>query len=161
MASDTVTVSYDITVGDVMRAAAAAARRSRGTVILGILTTLVCATGLFLLGDLVSAVGVVVGISMATGWLTALLVWRQARTKIGPDGMNETMVASPTGLRFHSDRHDDRQTWGDYRRLDDAGGFYLLEGTKGAIQVIPKRAFEPAQLEAFARLLEHAGLTGR
>lgn len=161
MADDAVTVNYDITVGDVMRAAAAASRRSRATVILGIATTLVCASGLFLLGDIISAVGVLVGIAIATGWLTAALVWRQAQTKIGPNGMNETMIASPAGLRFHSDRHDDRMTWGDYRRLDDAGGFFLLEATQGAIQVVPKRAFEPAQLETFTRLLEHAGLAAR
>jgi hypothetical protein len=157
--ADAVTVTYRITVNDVMRASAAAARRSRGTQFLGVLTTAVCAAGLIFLGDLLSIAGVAIGLGIATGWIMAPLVWRPARARYGPEGTTETMVANASGVRFRTDQYDDRQPWTAYRRVDDAGGYYLLDDATGLVRVVPRHAFQPDRLATFQRLLADAGLT--
>jgi YcxB-like protein len=159
--ADAVTVTYRIAVDDVMRASAAAARRSRGTQFLGVLTTAVCAAGLIFLGDLLSIAGVAIGLGIATGWIMAPLVWRPARARYGPDGAMETMVANASGVRFRTGQRDDRQPWTAYRRVDDAGGYYLLDDATGVAQVLPKGAFKPDELATFQRLLAAANLTSR
>lgn len=161
MPADAVTVTYRITVNDVMRASAAAARRSRGTQFLGVLTTAVCAAGLIFLGDLLSIVGVAIGLGIATGWIMAPLVWRQARARFGADGARETMIANASGVRFRTDQHDDRQPWTAFRRVDDAGGYYLLDDATGVAKVLPKGAFKRDELATFQRLLDAAALTPR
>lgn len=161
MPADAVTVTYRITENDVMRASAAAARRSRGTQFLGVLTTAVCAAAVIFFGDLLSIAGVAIGLGIATGWIMAPLVWRQARARFGADGASETMVANASGVRFRTDQHDDRQPWTAYRRVDDAGGYYLFDDKTGVVRVLPKSAFKPDELATFQRLMAAADLTPR
>ncbi len=155
---DVVEVTYHVTMSDMLRGSTAAARRSWFTQVLGIAVVVVCGAAVILLGDLISIIGVVLGIGLITGWIMAPFVWRMARTRIGPEGLDETMTADDEGIRFHSAISDDRRPWSSIQRADEVGAFLVLDAGKGIIHILPTRAFTPSQRGTFYRLLERRGL---
>ena len=77
---DSLTVTYRMTVGEAVRATVGLARRSLGIRLLGLFTIAITALAA-LSGDLISFVGIAIGVALVTGWAVAPFAWWQFRKR--------------------------------------------------------------------------------
>jgi hypothetical protein len=109
-------------------------------------------------GDLLSIIGVVIGLGLVTGWVAAPLAWWQFRGRPDLGGAETTLTLDEGGTHFDSPFMHGGEPWSSYRRVHDIGGCFLFDNMAGGITVVPKRAFSPDQLRSVYRLLDRHGL---
>ena len=78
LSTDAVRSPYGLTVGEAVQATVGLTRRSTAIRLLGLLTIVVEALAA-LAGDVLSIIGVIIGLGLVTGWVAALLAWWQFR----------------------------------------------------------------------------------
>ena len=155
--ADALTVTYRMTVGEAVRAAVGLARRSMGIRLLGLFTVAITAIAA-LAGDLISLVGVAIGLAMVTGWAVAPIAWWQFRKRRDLVGADTTLTVDEAGLGIDSSFTHGRATWDNYRKVHDVAGCLLFDNAAGGSLIVPKRAFTATQLGTVYRLLDHHGL---
>ena len=154
---DPVTVSYGLTQREVVGASVSMARRSTGIRVLGLLVIVI--TGIaVLMGDLLSVLGLLLGLALATGWAVAPFAWWQFRKRPDLIGATTNLTADASGIEIDSPLAHGHMAWSTFRRVHDAGGCLLLDSAAGSVMVVPKRAFSPSELATVYRLLDRNGL---
>ena len=157
LSGDRVTVSYGLTRGEVVGASVSMARRSIGIRLLGLFV--VAITGIaVLMGDLLSVLGLLIGLALATGWAVAPFAWWQFRKRPDLIGATTNLTADESGIEIDSPLAQGHVAWSTFRRVHDAGGCLLFDSAAGSVMVVPKRAFSPSELAAVYRLLDRNGL---
>jgi ADP-ribose pyrophosphatase len=156
-AGASVTVSYGLTQREVIGASVSMARRSTGIRLLGLFV--VAITGIaVLMGDLLSVLGLLIGLALATGWAVAPFAWWQFRKRPDLIGAKTNLTADESGIEIDSPLAQGHVAWSTFRRVHDAGGCLLFDSAAGSVMVVPKRAFSPSELAAVYRLLDRNGL---
>jgi ADP-ribose pyrophosphatase len=154
---DPVTVSYGLTQREVVGASVSMARRSTGIRLLGLFV--IAITGIaVLMGDLLSVVGLLIGLALATGLAVAPFAWWQFRKRPDLIGATTNLTADAGGMEIDSPLAQGHVAWSTFRRVHDAGGCLLFDSAAGSVMVVPKRAFSPSELAALYRLLDRNGL---
>jgi len=154
---ESVTVTYQITVGEAVRAGVGLVRRSIGMRVLGIVA-IVISTIAALIGDPSSIAGVIVGLALITGWGSAPFFWWQFRKRPDLVGADTKLTFDEAGVELDDPFTTGRTTWANYRKVHDVAGCFLFDNAVGTFLVVPKRAFSPAQLAVLYRLLDRNGL---
>ena len=155
--SDAVTVSYGLTQREVVGAAVSMARGSTGIRVLGLFV--VAITGIaVLMGDLLSVLGLLIGLALVTGWAVAPFAWWQFRKRSDLIGAATNLTADVGGLEIDSPLAQGHMAWSTFRRVRDAGGSLLFDTAAGSVMIVPKRAFSPSELGSVYRLLDRNGL---
>jgi 8-oxo-dGTP pyrophosphatase MutT (NUDIX family) len=154
---DALTVTYQLTVGEAVRAVVGLARRSIGIRLLGLFTIVITAIAA-LMGDLISLVGVGIGVAMVTGWAVAPIAWWQFHKRPDLVGAHTTLTVDEGGLVIDDAFTRGRTTWNNYRKVHDVAGCLLFDNAAGSSLVVPKRAFSDSQLGILYRLLDRHGL---
>jgi 8-oxo-dGTP pyrophosphatase MutT (NUDIX family) len=154
---DAVTVSYGLTQREVVGAAVSMARGSLGIRLLGLLV--IAITGIaVLMGDLLSVLGLLLGLALVTGWAVAPFAWWQFRKRPDLIGATTNLTADAAGMEIDSPLAQGHMAWSTFRRVRDAGGSLLFDTAAGSVMIVPKRAFSPSELGAVYRLLDRNGL---
>jgi ADP-ribose pyrophosphatase len=154
---DPVTVSYGLTQREVVGASVSMARRSTGIRLLGLFV--IAITGIaVLMGDLLSVVGLLIGLALATGLAVAPFAWWQFRKRPDLIGATTNLTADAGGMEIDSPLAQGHVAWSTFRRVHDVGGCLLFDSAAGSVMVVPKRAFSPSELAAVYRLLDRNGL---
>jgi len=148
---------YRTTRGDHLRAAMAAGRRSDSLFAIGV-ALLVPAIGSLLVGDPISfAIWSLVGLSCLTGIFNVPFAWWALRSRPDLVGQEVEDVIDAHGIVETTPKTNARADWSLYREVfESSDAFHLSTGS--GYGFIPKRAFEPAEIEAFRRLLNDHGL---
>ena len=154
---EAVTVVYQMTTGEAVRASVGLARRSTGIRLFGVVTIALAGFGV-LLGDLLSVVGVLLGVAIATGWAIAPLSWWQFRKRPDLIGAETTLTFDEGGAEIVSAFGRGRTAWSMFRKVQDVAGFFLFDNDAGVSMVVPKRAFTASELGVVYRLLDRNGL---
>ncbi len=156
-AGESVTVTYRMTMGEVLRATVGLSRRSNIARIFGLLMVALSIVPV-LNGDLVSVVFLALGLAIATGWFTAPFAWWMFRKRPDRIGADTTLTADDDGIGMGSDFAKGRTAWSTFRKIHDVADCLLFDTAAGVSMVVPKRAFSDAQLAVVYRLLDRNGL---
>jgi ADP-ribose pyrophosphatase len=154
---DAVTVSYGLTQREVVGAAVSMARGSTGIRLLGLFVVVITSMAV-LAGDLLSVLGLVVGVALVTGWAVAPFAWWQFRKRPDLIGATTNLTADASGIEIDSPLAQGHMAWSTFRRVRDAGGSLLFDTAAGSVMIVPKRAFSPSELGSVYRLLDRNGL---
>ena len=156
-AGDSITATYRVTLGEVVRATVGLARRSMWVRLLGLF--MIAITGIAALsGDPFALVGVAVGLAIATGWALAPFAWWQFRQRPDLFGAETTLTVDEGGLDVEGPFIQGHTNWNTYRKVHDVAGCFLFDNAAGVSLIVPKRAFSPSQLGVMYRLLDRRGL---
>lgn len=150
---DSVTVTYRMSMAELLRATVALTRRSTLTRVFGLLMIVVAIVPI-MNGDLVSLVFLVLGLAIASGWFAAPFGWWMFRKRPDVIGADTTITLDEQGVEMASQFGRGRSAWSAYRKAHDVGDYLLFDTEAGVSLVVPKRAFSPSQLGAVYRLLE-------
>lgn len=150
---DSVTVTYQMTLGEVVRAVVGLTGRSIGTRLFGFLMVAVTIIPV-LSGDLLSILFLAMGASIATGWFAAPIAWWQFRKRPDLLGADTTLSVDEEGVDVDSPFMQGRMTWSTYRKVHDVADCLLFDNAAGSVMIVPKRAFSPSQLGIVYRLLD-------
>jgi ADP-ribose pyrophosphatase len=156
-AGDSVTVTYRLTMREVIRANVGLAGRSVFARVLGLLMVALAIVPV-LDGDLVSIVFLGVGAAIATGWFAAPIAWWMFRKRPDLVEADTTLTADEHGIETATPFGGGRIEWSTYRKAHDVAGCLLFDTAAGVSMVVPKRAFSPSQLGVLYRLLDRNGL---
>lgn len=143
--------------GDILWNATALMRRSPLSLVLG---TFMVATGAVAvaLGDLVSLLILLVGLSFLSGVFVAPFTWWSIRQRKDLVLAPADIEATAQGLSMTSSMASSRQAWSFYRRARETRHAFLLEIGTGSVVLLTKRDIAPADVQAFRVLLVQAGL---
>ena len=156
-AGDSVTVTYQLTMREVIRATVGLAGRSVFARILGLLMVVLAIVPV-LAGDLVSLAFLGVGATVATGWFAAPIAWWMFRKRPDLVAADTTLTADELGIETATPFGGGRIEWGTFRKAHDVAGCLLFDTAAGVSMVVPKRAFSASQLGVLYRLLDRHGL---
>jgi ADP-ribose pyrophosphatase len=154
---ESVTVTYRMSMVELLRATVALTRRSTFVRLFGLLM-LVVAIVLLMNGESVSVIFLVSGLAIASGWFAAPFAWWLFRKRPDLVGADTTLTMDEEGIELASRFGRGRSAWSAYRRAHDVGDYLLLDTEAGVGMVVPKRAFSDTQLGVVYRLLDRHGL---
>jgi ADP-ribose pyrophosphatase len=154
---DSVTATYRMTMGEVIRATVGLARRSIGARFLGLLMIVVTIVPI-LNGDLLSLPFLLFGAAIATGWFAAPIAWWMFRKRPDLVGAETTLTFDGQGIEVASPFAQGRTAWSTYSKVHDVADCFLFDNAAGVSMVVPKRAFSASQLGVVYRLLDGNGL---
>lgn len=150
--------TYRMTLREVVLAHVEAGRRSKFMTVSGLIVGGLGVFGVLSFGDPVSALGVLLGVGFVTGWFVAPFAWYQGRRRPDLIAAEWRLTADERGLQLESPMLSGLNTWSVFRVAHETGRFFFFDTASGLNMVIPKRAFEPADLATFLRLLDRHGL---
>jgi ADP-ribose pyrophosphatase len=155
-----VEVDYRMTMAQWLRATAALGRRSRSSLVFGVVALLGAFGYAFLLdGPLLALLLTIAGVALITGWFSAPFIWFYARRR--PD-----LFDAP--IRFRADRRgievvapfgSGRNDWPVFRQIRRSGGFLFFGSGAGAEVYVPLSAFDDDDLRVLELLAAEHGLT--
>jgi ADP-ribose pyrophosphatase len=156
VAPSSVRVSFTPQLPELIQAGMVAARRSRAAQVIGLLSL---AGGIALLAigaGPTSLINIVLGVVILTGAIQVpiALFWYRVRRDLIATPIE--MAASADGIDYRTALATSHLKWPTFKRLRETGRFFFLE-TGIQVFYIPKRAFDPAQLSAFRKLVADAG----
>jgi ADP-ribose pyrophosphatase len=154
---ESVTVTYRMTMGEVIRATVGLSSRSLTARILGLLMVAVAIVPI-LNGDVLSVVFLLIGIALATGWFSAPFAWWMFRKRPDLIGADTTLTIDGDGIEIASPFARGRNAWSAFRKVHDVADCFLFDTAAGVSMVVPKRALSPTQLGVVYRLLDGNGL---
>ena len=154
---ESVTVTYRMTMVELLRATVALTRRSNVVRLFGLLM-LVAAIVLLMNGEFVSVMFLVSGLAIASGWFAAPFAWWLFRKRPDLVGADTTVTMDEEGIEVASRFGRGRSAWSAYRKAHDVGDYLLLDTEAGVGMVVPKGAFSATQLGVVYRLLDRHGL---
>ncbi len=154
---ESVTVTYRMTMGEMLRASVGLARRSILVRVFGLLMVAVAIVPV-MNGDVISLVFLVLGLAIATGWFTAPFAWWMFRKRPDLVGADTTLTVDDEGIGSGSDFGRGRTAWSTFRKVHDVADCFLFDTAAGVSMIVPKRAFTDAQLAVVYRLLDRNGL---
>ncbi len=154
---DSITVTYRLTLGEIVRAVVGLSARSVGVRLIGFLVVALTIVPV-LDGDLASIVFLALGASLVTGWFAAPFAWWQFRKRPDLVEADTTLTLDGDGLRMETPFSNARTAWSTFRKVHDVAGFLLFDNGAGISVVIPKRAFTGSQLGVVHRLLDRSGI---
>ncbi len=154
---DSVTVTYRMTMGEVLRATVGLSRRSNIVRFFGLLMVALAIVPV-MNGDLVSLVFLALGLAIATGWFAAPFAWWMFRKRPDLIGADTTLTVDDAGIGMGSDFAKGRTAWSTFRKVHDVADCFLFDTTAGVSMVVPKRAFSDSELAVVYRLLDRNGL---
>jgi len=154
---ESVTVTYRMTMVELLRATVALTRRSNVVRLFGLLM-LVAAIVLLMSGEFVSVMFLVSGLAIASGWFAAPFAWWLFRKRPDLVGADTTVTMDEEGIEVASRFGRGRSAWSAYRKAHDVGDYLLLDTEAGVGMIVPKGAFSATQLGVVYRLLDRHGL---
>ena len=132
-------------------------RRSAPSLVIGTFMT-ASAVVAIVLGDRLSFLWLVLGISILTGLFAVPIVWwvihRRRDLILAPVDVE----ANADGITITSSQASAHQEWSVYRRVRETSRAFLLDTGVGTAVLLTKRGIEPAEIEAFRSLLARAGI---
>jgi ADP-ribose pyrophosphatase len=156
---DVAIASYSLTLGEFVSANVVAARRSKGTLVVGGLLLLLGLGTTLLTGELLLNIPpIVFGLAFVTGWFAAPIAWWQGRKRRDLLEAPALVRLDASGLTSRMTTAESHHAWSTFRHVHDRGGFFFLDTDAGTNIVIPKRAFSPTDLATVYRLLDRNGL---
>jgi hypothetical protein len=157
-AGDVARATYRMTLRETVLANVQGTRRSNLMRATGAGMVVLASVGALTVGDPVSVVMIVVGLSIVTGWFASPFVWYQARRRPDLVGAEWRLTADDNGLRVASAQVNGSNLWSAFRVVHETREFFFLDTNSGLNLVIPKRVFSPTDLASFYRLLGGHGL---
>ncbi len=154
---ESVTVTYRMTMGEVLRATVGLSRRSNIVRLFGLLMVVLAIVPV-MNGDLVSLIFLALGLAIATGWFIAPFAWWMFRKRPDLVGADTTLTVDDDGIRIGSDVTQGRRTWSTFRKVHDVAECFLFDNAAGVSMVVPKRAFSDSELAVVYRKLDRNGL---
>jgi ADP-ribose pyrophosphatase len=154
---ESVTVTYRMTMAELLRATVALTRRSTLTRLFGLLMVVVAIVPI-MNGDLVSLVFLVLGLAIASGWFAAPFAWWMFRKRPDIVGADTTVTVDDEGVALASQFGRGRSAWSAYRKAHDVDEYLLFDTQAGVSLILPKRAFSATELGVVYRLLDRHGL---
>ena len=154
---DSVTVTYRMTMAELLRATVALTRRSILTRLVGLLMVVVAIVPL-MNGDLVGLAFLVPGLAIASGWFAAPFAWWMFRRRPDLVGADTTVTLDEHGIELASRFGRGRSGWSAYRKAHDVGDYLLFDTEAGVSLVVPKRVYSATELGVVYRLLDRHGL---
>ena len=154
---ESVTVTYQMTMGEVLRATVGLSRRSNIVRFFGLLMVALAIVPV-MNGDLVSLVFLALGLTIATGWFAAPFAWWMFRKRPDLIGADTTLTMDDDGIGSGSDFAKGRTAWSTFRRVHEVADCFLFDTAAGVSMVLPKRAFTDTELAVVYRLLDRHGL---
>jgi ADP-ribose pyrophosphatase len=154
---ESVTVTYRMTMGEMLRASVGLARRSILVRVFGLLMVAVAIVPV-MNGDVISLVFLVLGLAIATGWFTAPFAWWMFRKRPDLVGADTTLTLDGDGVGSGTDFGRGRTAWSTFRKVHEVGDCFLFDTAAGVSMIVPKRAFTDAHLAVVYRLLDRNGL---
>jgi 8-oxo-dGTP pyrophosphatase MutT (NUDIX family) len=156
---DVVAITYRLSMREWVAANVALVRRSLGMRLFGLGLIALGIVGLWLTGDWISnGLALVLGVALLTGAFVAPFAWYQARRRRDLIFAEQSIEADANGLRFRGPTGTSSLSWDTFRRVHETRSYFFLDTNVGQNFVVPRRAFAPAELGAFYRLLQRAGL---
>jgi hypothetical protein len=148
-----------------VRATAWLSRRSRVSVVVGILVLAgaALATGVALAypDDLVlwvsAGAGIILGTALVSGWSCAPSLWLSARRNRRIYEQPTDVAADARGIRLTNGSFVSAAPWSMFHRLRENDAYFFLDNGVGAAVLVPKRAFGPVDGVRF-RALAAAGV---
>jgi hypothetical protein len=154
-------IRYRSRLGDHLRAAAYAGRRSDIMFGFGAAVLLAAATTLLVLRDFVAAfIGLVFAGSVLSGWINAPFVWWALRQDPAILSSEIEDTIDEAGILEKTPRVNAHIAWENYREVSETRDAVYLSSRLG-VGFIPKRAFSGAQLEELRRIVRARGLVHR
>jgi ADP-ribose pyrophosphatase len=153
--------TYRMTMREIVVANVEATRRSTFARATGVLTGALGLFGVVMFGDPVSYLGVLLGLSFVTGWFAAPFVWYQARRRPDLVAAEWRLTADERGLNVESAAMNGLHRWSVFRVVHETSRFFFLDTAAGLNMIVPKRAFESADLAIMYRLFDRHGLLRR
>ena len=152
-AGESVTVTYKMTMGEVIRATVGLSGRSLTARILGLVMVAVAIVPI-LDRDVLSVLFLAIGLALATGWFAAPFAWWMFRKRPDLIGAETSLTMDEQGMEVANPFAKGRNAWSAFRKVHDVADCLLFDTAAGVSMVVPKRAFSPTQLGLVYRLLE-------
>ncbi len=154
---ESVTVTYRMSMTELLRATVALTRRSTIARLLGLLM-IAAAVVLLMNGNPVSVIFLGSGLAIASGWFAAPIAWWMFRKRPDVFGADTTLTLDEQGVEAAGQFGRGRSAWSAYRKAHDVGDYLLFDTEVGVSLVVPKRAFSATELGVVYRLLDRHGL---
>ena len=156
-----ITVTYALTVADIRAAGFTASWYSLSTNAIGAFVTSGGAAMFLVTRDPVNLLFVILGLSMLSGALKALLM--SLSTSRRPDLLRGPFEMSVTdiGMRTVTPVSTGEVRWATFKRVRATASTYLMEVGTGPVGVVPKRARTADQQARFEAMAAQAGVLDR
>ena len=156
---DPTTIRFAVqpTMGELIWHQAELARRSAFLIVLGTFVTVTSAFTVFL-GDVVSIIGVLLGLSMLSGLFVVPFVWWAIRQRRDLMLAPVSYEIDDAGISMSTNSSTTRSAWSVFRRARETSRAFVLDTGAGAAAVLLKRAMDPEVVVAVRARLRHLGL---
>jgi len=143
---------------DITANAVAYLRRSGLVLMFGAFATLSSILGLVLVGDAMSLIFLLLGLSFLSGLFAVPFVWWSIRRRRDLLLAPFEVVADAEGIAMTASYGSSRHAWSVYRRIRETDRAFLLDAGTGAGAIITKRGVPDVDVAAFRALLIRVGV---
>jgi hypothetical protein len=152
-------IRFDVqqTVGDLVWNSAELVRRSALIIVMGTGITVTSAIAL-VLGDMVSIIFVLLGLSFLTGLFVVPFVWWSVRQRRDLVLAPVSYEIDDAGISMTTSSATTRTAWSVYRRARETSRAFVLDTGVGTAIILLKRAMDPEVLGRVRGLLRRRGL---
>ena len=157
-AAGAVSLTYRLRLSEYVGAVALLTRHSRGLQAFGSVITVIGLLAFFIGADTLTWLPpVVFGLAVLSGLFMVPIAWIGLRRRRELVEEPMTVIADASGITTSASYGQSHVGWQLYTRIRELGGWFFLDTGTGASNLIPKRAFSPADLASFRRLIAEAG----
>jgi ADP-ribose pyrophosphatase len=157
-AGGSVSLIYRLRLSEYVGATALLSRHSRGLQAFGAVITVIGLLALLIGADIPTWLpSVVFGLLILSGLFMVPFAWIGLRRRRELVEEPTTVIADASGITTSNSFGQSHVGWQLYTRVRELGDWFFLDTGGGGSHLIPKRAFSPADLASFRRLVAEAG----